>query len=102
MTVAELLSRMSSAELTEWMAFEKVEGPIGPARGDVQAAVVAMTVANVNRGKRRPFKLSDFVPTWDRDSRAQSTDQMIAAVKQMNRAMGGTVTRRGDGDGDAG
>lgn len=94
MTVGDLLPRISSAELTEWMAFERIEGPIGPARGDVQAALVAMTVANVNRGKRKPFKLNDFLPDWDRGGRSQTTEQMIAAVKQANTTMGGNVTRR--------
>lgn len=45
MTVRQLLNSMSSAELTEWMAYAMVE-PIGDARGDVQAAIIATTFGN--------------------------------------------------------
>jgi hypothetical protein len=52
---------MSSRELTEWMAFDLVE-PIGGKRGDIQAAVVASTIANVNRGRStRPYEVQDFI-----------------------------------------
>ena len=52
---------MSSRELTEWMAFDLVE-PFGDRRGDIQAAVVASTIANVNRGKStRPYEVQDFI-----------------------------------------
>ncbi|MGW2545167.1 phage tail assembly protein T, partial [Kitasatospora sp. NPDC001574] len=29
------LDRISSAELTDWIAYERITGPIGPERGDV-------------------------------------------------------------------
>ena len=60
-TVRELLGSMDSHELTEWMAFDQVD-PVGGRRGDYQAAVVASTVANANRGKgQRVLTPNDFV-----------------------------------------
>lgn len=88
MTVAELDFRMGSYELTEWMAFEKMTGPLGRRRGDIQAATVAATVANANRGKGgKKFKLSDFLIPYD-DSR-KSPEQMLSVIKGLNKSMGG-------------
>lgn len=40
MTVAEMLARISSYELTEWAAYEQMTGPLGPSwRDDVLAAI---------------------------------------------------------------
>ncbi len=65
-TVEELLGVISSRELTEWIAFDQVE-PFGDRRGDLQAGVVAATVANVNRAKgARAYNVTDFVPEYGR------------------------------------
>lgn len=64
MTVSELLARISARELSEWIAYERIEGPLGGARGDYHAALVASTVANSNRGKGKAHKLSDFLLKW--------------------------------------
>jgi len=75
MTVTDLLRRMDSAELTEWMAFYSVE-PFGDARGDIQAAIVAATMANCWRGKdKTPYKLSEFLPKFD-PPKQQTADDM--------------------------
>lgn len=80
MPVGELLARTSSRELTEWMAFEQMDGPLGSKRGDYQAALVAKTVADVNRPKRRAaYKLKDFLLRFDQDEQRQ-TPQQIAAI----------------------
>jgi hypothetical protein len=41
MTVRELLARIDSRELTEWAAFERLYGPLGPVRHDYLTAMVA-------------------------------------------------------------
>lgn len=54
---------MSSREFTEWAAFYGME-PFGDLRGDLQAGVVAATVAEVNRDRKRrrePFTPADFL-----------------------------------------
>jgi len=89
MTVADLDSRLDSAELTEWMAFEKMTGPLGRRRNDIQAATIAATIANANRGKGgRKFKLADFLIPYGGSER-KSPEQMLAAIKSLNKSMGG-------------
>lgn len=93
MTVRELLERIDSRELSEWMAHELVDGPLGGARGDVHAAVGAAATVNVNRSRRRPYPVSDFVPTWDTHREQQTPEQMLAIVVGLNRRMGGADLR---------
>lgn len=59
-----MLARMSSRELTEWMAYATLE-PFGAERGDLRAGIVASTIANVNRDPKsrpEPFAPQDFMP----------------------------------------
>lgn len=102
MSVAELLATHSSAELTEWIAYEQITGTIGQARDDLLMAILAATVSNANRGKGRKAKITDFLPKWDRAGGRPRMDwtEMLAAVKTMNRRMGGRdLTREGQPDG---
>lgn len=85
---------MSSSELSEWIAYEKVTGPLGAERGDIQAAIIATTVANVNAGKGRKAKVKDFIPQWDRE-RKQTWEEQLAMVEKLNRKLGGAVVRDG-------
>lgn len=67
MTVAELLGRIGSRELSEWMAFDSLE-PFGEERADLRAGIVAATVANVNRDpkkQRTPYAPQDFLPKFE-------------------------------------
>lgn len=64
MTVGDLLAKMSSREISEWMAFFSLE-PWGTEVEDWRAGMVAATIANVNRDtkrQRKPFQPSDFMP----------------------------------------
>lgn len=57
------LSRMSSLEYTYWCQLAALE-PIGPERGDWQAAQVVSMLANVNRDAKahpRPWSARDFL-----------------------------------------
>ena len=82
---------MSSAELTEWMAFSTLE-PFG---GDTQylgSAIVASTVANVNRGKNQnEFKPLDFVPQFHREE--QGVNQQLQIAEMFTAALSGTDLR---------
>ena len=53
-----MLREIESAELSEWMAYERIE-PFGQRRGDYQAAVIAQTVARCAGNKNT--KLEDFL-----------------------------------------
>ena len=90
MSVTELLRTHSSEELTEWMAYENVAGPIGPERFDVLNAILAATVANTARAKGRKAEPKDFIPEWDQNTPGMGVEEMLAAAKAMNRSLGGT------------
>lgn len=63
MTVSEMLSRMSSSEFSEWMAYAQIE-PFGEERQDVRQAIIACTVANSVPRKGRPYTVNDFMPKF--------------------------------------
>jgi len=95
MPVGEMLGRMSSAELTEWMAFYQLE-PFGPERGDLQAGIVAATVANVNRDpkkQKRAFEARDFMPSFEGggggERREKSPEELRRKWEMVVAAMGG-------------
>jgi len=94
MTVGELLTRISSHELSEWMAYEQVQ-PFGDARADVHAGIVAATIANVNRDPKRqkkPFRPQDFMPRWEPEKRKEQTwEEQLEVVRMLHVAFGGEV-----------
>lgn len=90
MTVGEMLARISSRELSEWAAYEQLTGPLGGRRGDVQAAIIAATVANAQRSKGRALLPKDFIPKWDKP-KAMTPEEMWAAAMQANASLGGTI-----------
>jgi hypothetical protein len=48
------------------MAYERIAGPIGGKRGDVSAAIVAATLANIHSDGGRAFEIDDFMPEWSK------------------------------------
>jgi len=92
MTVAELLGRISSRELTEWMAFSQLE-PFGAEAGYVGHAITASTVANVNRGKgQKAYDVQDFMPTMGKKE-PQTVAEMIQFAEMYTIALGGKDLR---------
>jgi len=74
------------------MTYEKIAGPLGHRRGDIQAATIAATIANANRGKNsRKAQISDFLIDYDRRGRQQSPDDMLRAITSITKRLGGTV-----------
>lgn len=52
-----------------------------------------MTIANVNRGKRkRPYKIADFLP---RKRNRKSPDELLRQVEMLNKFFGGEDLRDG-------
>ncbi|MFJ2162578.1 DUF4035 domain-containing protein [Streptomyces sp. NPDC087856] len=94
MTVADLDARLASAELTEWMAYEKMTGPLGRRRHDIQAATISSTIANANRGKGRKFEVRDFLPAYGINR--QGPMDMLATIRGINKSMGGEEHARRD------
>jgi hypothetical protein len=76
MTVQGLLENITSQELSEWAAYHR-RNPIGPERDDWRAAMIACTVANAHRGKRRAYKIQDFLLKFGK-KKPQSVEQMRA------------------------
>ena len=61
-TRSELLREMSSAELSEWMAYYSID-PFGDERADLRQAFTSAAVCNAFRGKnQRTIKPSEFMP----------------------------------------
>ena len=79
-TVEDLLARITSRELTEWAAFEREYGPLGPERGDWQAALVAHTLAGASGGKRS--RVSDYLIRWS-GRRQQSAEDQLTVLKAL-------------------
>lgn len=92
MTVRRLLAETGSAELAEWRAYEQIAGPLGGARGDINAATIAAVVASANRGKGKQPKVSDFVPRWDKAARVRKTpEELFRIAMAANTALGGRL-----------
>ncbi|WP_432118484.1 phage tail assembly protein T [Streptomyces sp. bgisy032] len=92
MTVRELLARTSSRELTEWMAYEKITGPLDTRlRTDIAAGIVAATVHN-SQGPKKRAKVSDFIPTWFK--RRKTPAEIWQDVLKANAALGGSIRER--------
>lgn len=65
MTVRELLCRIDSRELTEWMAYAMIE-PFGEDRADLRAGIIASTFANVHRpNSQQAYVPADFMAYVD-------------------------------------
>lgn len=81
---------MSSSELTEWMVYEKITGPLGRRRGDIQAATIAATIANANRSKKaKKAQISDFLIQYERVGRRKTGHELLATIKDINSALQG-------------
>jgi len=88
-----MLATISSRKLSEWMAYYQIE-PFGEERGDLRAAIIASTLANIWRGKNsKSYKPSDFMPKFDEQQNrggAQTAEQM----RQMLSAFAGAMAPR--------
>jgi len=80
---------MSSAQISEWMAYYNLE-PFGDDWR--QTGVVAGVIANVNRDakkKRRPYEPEDFMPITKRQEQAQSPEILLAKARMITAAFQG-------------
>lgn len=90
MTVRELLKRIDSEELTEWMAFDRIE-PIGSGRTNLAVAGLAALTANLNRDRGKhpePYQpaafLDYYLPYTDPAERAAAKKSIHAGRRLMN------------------
>lgn len=62
------MRRLSARELVEYEELYRLD-PWGEERADLRSAIIAATLANINRDpkKGRPFRPVDFMPYVDRE-----------------------------------
>lgn len=87
---------MSGREFREWAAFDQLE-PIGEIRADYRTGMLCALVANMmkKRGQTaaKPLDFMPFHPSKHRAParRAQTPDEMTAALVRMTQQLGGSV-----------
>ena len=78
-TVSEI-SNMSSLELSEWIAYDRIS-PLGrESRADLRSAITSMVVANANTSGSKRFEISDFMP-YEKKPVKKSTHNAISDFK---------------------
>lgn len=94
-----MLERVSSSELTEWMAYYQLE-PFGQERDNLHAGIIASVFANANRDRkkqRKPFEVKDFMLKLGKPkNEKKNAEQLLAKVEILNAAFGGVDLRRTD------
>lgn len=77
MTVGELGARMSSRELSEWMAYDRIE-PFGEQRADLRQAMTTAAVYNSIEAQRKHpkwHKPGDHLPFAERSEPVTPDDE---------------------------
>ena len=90
MTVKQLLANISSIEISEWMAYARIE-PFGEKRADLRAASIAQAVLmpHIKKGKKKP-SLADCCLTFGRPKQMSMKD-IENFFKSLTKKMGGTI-----------
>ena len=85
MSVKRCMDEISSAELTEWIAYDMID-PIGDERADLRAGIIASTVIRAACPKA-DVKPIDFMPDFDglREKRKQKKPRQT--VEEMQRQL---------------
>lgn len=90
-TVSELQDRIEYSEFVEWIAFYEAE-PFGESRTEIQTAMLAAVISNVNRSKKsKKVKPSDFLIDWWKDS--SKPQALMAKFRAMEQQMSATDQR---------
>ena len=91
MTRCELLQRISSKELTEWMAYYNIE-PFGQETQYFGPAITSTILANVNRNKGdKAHTVDEFMPQFDKVD--QTPVEMINFAAMVTAGMSGNDLR---------
>lgn len=89
-----MLAEIPASVWYEWLAFNKID-PISDRRADLRAGIIASTVAEVNRDRKRrsrPYEAKDFMPRFER-AQPQSVEEMIEIAREITLAFGGQDLR---------
>ena len=74
------------------MAFYQIE-PFGTEVDMLGHSMTVTAIANANSPKGKKYKVSDFMPDFEKAHRTQSTDEMIQFAAYMTEVMGGKDKR---------
>lgn len=77
MTVRELHAKLDSAELSEWLAYDRIE-PLPDSYW--QSALIASTVANAMGSGKKTHKLADFLPVRRKRNRGNGALMAMHAL----------------------
>jgi hypothetical protein len=87
-TVAQMLAEVSSLELTEWLAYYRLE-PFGEGVADQRHGGLSALLANIHRDaktKPDPFRPTDFIP-WHPVHRTPQTPILFADPEAQSQAL---------------
>lgn len=87
---------MSADELDGWIGFNAIS-PIGRIRGDLQAGIIAETMANCHIGRgQKPFCRTDFMPFYEAPPQTDEEigDAIIGWAKRVKAAFEARKKRR--------
>lgn len=88
-----MLGEISAEQLSEWAAYFELE-PHGPARGDLQAGIVASQIVNMLLKKgEKPATPGDFLLTFDRDGKPRKTLTPAEREERIRAALNGFIER---------
>jgi uncharacterized membrane protein len=96
------LEKLTSKQLSEWQAYDRLEPIDNQQRSDLRMGILASLIANLaaniyskKNKKPKKFKPEDFMPKWNTSGRAkkqQSVEEMksilMAFTKQGNKQDG--------------
>ena len=98
MTRAEMLERISSQEISEWMAYSLIE-PFGQETQYIGPAITSTVLANVNRKKgAKAHDITDFMPQFAEPKKEQTVEQQIQIAEMFTVALGGKDLRSKEGE----
>lgn len=98
MTVADLETRMSAAEMDEWRRLECVD-PWGQSRDDVQHAYDRLITALASGVSRKRLRIGDFVLYFGskvKRKKAGTDAEFVAAMRLFAAAQNERAKRQGD------
>ncbi len=79
-----MLAEMPAKTFLEWMLYYQVE-PFGEGRADLRAGIVASTIAEVNRDRKKrqkAYTAADFMPQFEKEERPpQSWEEQLAIAQ---------------------
>jgi hypothetical protein len=81
--VRELENRLSSRELSEWMAFSTIE-PFGETQADYRAGLIASATANASGNYKKALTPSDFIYIYKQPKQMSMIDRRQEQERQMS------------------